>query len=63
MDFWEGDDDMDVDTLTSIESNDPIDDIDLSFREEDSLINGNNTTINSGLWRVCTEQSTIKCGL
>jgi hypothetical protein len=36
-DFWEGDDDMDVNTLSSIESNDPIDDLDLSFGEEETF--------------------------
>jgi hypothetical protein len=37
MGFWEGDDDMDAEKLPSVESKNPIDDIDLSFREEDTF--------------------------
>jgi hypothetical protein len=37
MDFWEGDD-MDVDTLPSVESNDPIEDLDFAEEEPFDLI-------------------------
>jgi hypothetical protein len=37
MGFWEGDVIMDLDTLPSVASHDPIEDLDITFREEDAF--------------------------
>jgi hypothetical protein len=37
MGFWEGDDDMDLSTLPSVDSDDPIEDLDPTFGEEEDV--------------------------
>jgi hypothetical protein len=51
MGFWEGDVNMDLNTLPSVESNDPIEDLDLSFRE-DNTFDVMDTLLPMTVWRV-----------